>query len=72
MVRVLRGRGADPNLADICGITPLMTASQKNSPRLLQLLLEAGAEIDAETVNHHTPLLQGVWFGREQCVQILQ
>ena len=46
-VRLLLDRGANPNLADSLGCTPLMGAALKGSLPIMELLLEAKAEIDA-------------------------
>eukprot|EP01045_Picozoa_sp_COSAG04_P000282 COSAG04_NODE_6_length_47123_cov_87.347482_5_plen_1442_part_00 len=45
--RLLLDRGANPNLADSGGITPLMQVTVSGSLPLMQLLLKAGAEVDA-------------------------
>lgn len=43
----LLGRGADPNFADLDGLTPVMIAAQKGSRSLFELLVQHGAAIDA-------------------------
>ena len=46
-VRLLLDRGADPNLADNLGSTPLMVAAAQGFLPLMRLLLEAKAEVNA-------------------------
>ena len=45
----LLDHGADPNVADRTGMTPLHTAAQTGSPELAQALLAKGANPDART-----------------------
>lgn len=44
VVEVLLEAGADPNLADLAGNTPLMAAAQLGDVSLVQRLLDAGAD----------------------------
>jgi ankyrin repeat protein len=43
-VRLLLAHGADPNLADIEGKTPLMLAQENKRPGVVALLRQAGAK----------------------------
>ena len=49
-LQVLLERGADPNVANEFGKTPLMYAAQFNQQQSVQLLLEHGADPNAATV----------------------
>ena len=44
MAKYLLGNGADPNIADYDGTTPLAMAAKKYSIDLVKLLLESGAD----------------------------
>ena len=47
-VTLLLDRGADPNLADVESLTPLMAAARSDELEVLQLLIESGASLDIE------------------------
>ncbi|KAK8172113.1 ankyrin repeat-containing domain protein [Phyllosticta citrichinensis] len=69
--RVLLEAGADPNLPDPSGRwPPLIIAAGENYTLCVQLLLEYGADIEAET-SGGTPLYQAVWNGRTRICRIL-
>jgi cytohesin len=55
-VRVLLDAGADPNLADWAGFTPLHNAAEDGYPESIPLLLDHGAELEARTKIDDTPL----------------
>jgi ankyrin repeat protein len=55
-VRQLLERGADPNVRDGDGRTPLFSAVLGGSVGLVGLLLESGAEVDARDNDGWTPL----------------
>ena len=44
MVRLLVGAGADPDVANELGVTPLVLACANGNPIIVKLLLDAGAE----------------------------
>jgi len=54
MVKLLLERGADPNLASASGETPLMAAALKGFVPIGQLLIDAGANVNAQTTHGTT------------------
>jgi len=81
-VKVLLAAGADPNRATKPGVetgafmrdcrtkgeTALHRAAAFASGEVIQLLLDAGATIDARDVNGDTPLGWASWYGRPDAV----
>ncbi|MET8508272.1 ankyrin repeat domain-containing protein [Streptomyces sp. NPDC014779] len=53
--------GADPDLADKAGMTPLHFAAQSQSALAAELLLAAGATVDAHARNGNTALFDAVF-----------
>jgi ankyrin repeat protein len=51
VVRQLLDAGADPKLASASGETPLMTAALKGSVAIARLLIDGGAEVNAQTTS---------------------
>ena len=56
----LLNRGANPNIADIRGVTPLMRASQVGFFEGIQSLLTKGARVDDANATGETPLILAV------------
>ena len=56
MVKVLLDRGADPNAANKTGFTPLHEAARLGSPKVAELLLLAGARVDARDDSGKRPI----------------
>lgn len=56
----LLNRGANPNIADRRGVTPLMRASQLGFYEGLQHLVAAGARVDVANSTGETPLILAV------------
>lgn len=54
-MRMTINAGADPNIADTMGQTPLFHAMAAKNPNNLKLLLEAGADIDHQDTLKQTP-----------------
>ena len=48
--------------------TALMEAATTGSPKVVKLLLDAGAEVDARDINGFTPLLH--WGGRDDSIEV--
>lgn len=56
----LLGKGADPNLADKQGVTPLMLASQMGLTDAVVALAQSGARVDVANDAGETPLISAV------------
>ncbi len=72
LIRSLLEAGADPNLPNDRGWTPLHQAAIVNHPPLVSLLLDAGAAV---TVSAHgdggTPLAAALFWGRQKAAAVL-
>jgi len=66
--RLLLERGAQVNQS---GWAPLHYAATGPEPKIVQLLLERGAEIDAPSPNGTTPLMMAAQYGSEDSVRLL-
>ena len=64
----LLARGAQVNKA---GWSPLHYAATGPDPRIVALLLERGAIVDAESPNRSTPLMMAARYGKEESVKLL-
>jgi ankyrin repeat protein len=73
VVDALLNAGADPNAANVAGITPLMTAVSfdPESTAILQRLLDAGAVVDAPDNRGKTALMWAAGYGRKEAVMLL-
>lgn len=56
----LLGKGANPNIADKRGVTPLMLASQIGFVEAVNALAQSGAKVDTPNVTGETPLISAV------------
>ncbi|MDR2170042.1 MAG: ankyrin repeat domain-containing protein, partial [Planctomycetaceae bacterium] len=56
LVRNLIRAGADVNVKDNNGATPLHDAAERGRPEMLTILLEAGADVNAKDIHGMTPL----------------
>lgn len=64
--------GANPNLANKKGATPLAAASHKGNVRIMKYLIDAGAQVNAyNSSSGSTPLIQAAHFGHLEAVQLL-
>lgn len=73
VVDALLNAGADPNAANVAGITPLMTAVSfdPESTAMMQRLLDAGALVDAPDNRGKTALMWAASYGRKEAVTLL-
>ena len=76
IVKSLLDSGADPNIADGEGLTPLLEAIvyfPLESAEIAKLLLESGAEVEKEMKRGcaRTPLFRAVSFGSSEVVKVL-
>jgi ankyrin repeat protein len=60
MVELLLENGAQPDLQDRGGQTPLSRAANKGNERMVELLLEHGAHPDLGNQNGQTPLSEAI------------
>lgn len=67
----LLNRGANPNIADNRGVTPLMRASQLGFYDGIQHLVTAGARVDAANSTGETPLILAVHRRDTQMMRVL-
>jgi hypothetical protein len=74
MVKLLLDAGADPNLPDERGFTPLILAagSETRNPEVVQLLIEKGAKMDAKDENGETALTWARKMGYTRVVKLLR
>lgn len=63
MIHQLLNRGADPNKADGCGMTPLHWAGGSGSYLSQKALLDAGADVNRQDDSGRTTLMYAVDFG---------
>lgn len=59
-IRFLAGKGANPDIADKKGITPLQIASNLGFIEGVEALLKAGARVDQSNTAGETPLISAV------------
>ncbi|MBT6144116.1 MAG: hypothetical protein HOH74_01725, partial [Gemmatimonadetes bacterium] len=67
----LISQGAEVNVADRHGFSPLHTAMQLRRPTLAGLLLERGAVVDSRSSQGQTPLMMAVLRGASDMVTLL-
>jgi ankyrin repeat protein len=59
-IRFLTGRGANPNIRDKSGVTPLMIATRLGFNEGVEALIAGGASVDVATSSGETPLISAV------------
>ena len=71
-VKKLLKAGANPNLQDENGYTPLMLASEWARTEIVKKLLEYGADPNAQTkIGYTTLMYASMWRGRTEIVKLL-
>ena len=59
-IRFLNSKGADPDIADKRGVTPLQIASNLGFLEGVEALIEAGARVDRSNAAGETPLISAI------------
>lgn len=67
----LLGRGANPNIADKKGNSPLMLATQLNFPEGAEVLIAKKAQVDASNRSGETALIRAVQLRNAAMVRLL-
>lgn len=67
----LLGRGANPNIADKKGNSPLMLATQLNFPEGAEVLIAKKAQVDASNRSGETALIRAVQLRNATMVRLL-
>ncbi len=70
-VEFLLAKGANPNLTDGTGATPLMIAAQLRFVEGAQALLDKGAQVDKPNSSGETPLIRAVHLNDVAMVRLL-
>lgn len=71
LVSTLLEAGADPDVADSEGWTPLRASAWGGHASTVQVLLERGAQVDASDSEGRTALRAAAWAGHEEVVRAL-
>jgi ankyrin repeat protein len=61
--------GANVNAWSNLGVTPIMSAAEKNfNPRVVRALINAGADVNVKNADGMTPLIWSTWFNSKPAV----
>ena len=71
MLLALLEMGADPNAEDLYRRRPLHFAAANGHSQIIQILLQHGAEIDAQTSGGDTALMKACLFAHRTAVEVL-
>ena len=71
VVRLLLGKGADVNMADADGWTPIHWAAHRGHIEVVRILLDRGADPNSEDGSKCTPLHWAAFYGHKKVVQLL-
>ena len=67
----LEAKGADINLKDNRGYTPLLVAASRENVEVVKFLIQKGADVNAEDNNGYTALHRAVWQKEVEVAKIL-
>ena len=70
VVRFLLDQGADPNIVDHIGVTPLMGVCYEDRVEVAELLLARGADVHARSSQRETPLMFAAMYGRREIAEL--
>lgn len=70
VARKLPEAGVSPN-AKVAGVPALLAAINKDEPKLVLLLMELGADVNAAGPEGATPLMEAVFRGQKDIVGVL-
>ena len=70
-VELLLDKGADVNISDCHGDTPLIHALDNGSYECVKLLLDKGADVNVRNNDGNTPLIYAAEKGSHECVKLL-
>jgi ankyrin repeat protein len=71
IVKLLLDAGADPDIPDERGRTPLMIASKKGYDQIIKLLIKKGANLETQDSKGWTPLIHASHRGQVEIVKLL-
>ena len=71
VLKVLLDAGADPNIADGYGNSPLHWAAKQGLERIAQLLIKSGADVNSTDKCGQTPLYWAARVGHRDVVKVL-
>ncbi len=71
VIQPLIEKGADVNLKDRYGETPLHYAAENGSTRMAEFLIASGADVNAKNAKGETPLHSATLWGYRQMVELL-
>ena len=71
VARLLIAHGADPNIPDVDGYTPLHNASMRGLIEIVRLLIELGANLEVKDKQGRTPLGLATRHKHEETVKLL-
>ena len=70
-VNSLLAKGADPNIRDEYGYTPLILAASEGRSDMVRQLIDKGADVNARTASNWTALLWASSMGYSDVVKLL-